>query len=114
MNNVYYKQTIQLLIGKPEGMKLCNIASNLYNMNNTLFSSNNLYDEIYKELRRFLWRQSKQKQSPFMSCRWGYYGIKKSVAVQFELPFDDFQYDTIEERKTAEPQVVQQPNLFNW
>jgi len=115
MKNIYYNQTIELLTNKPEGMKLCNIARNIFNANNDLFADEDLYSQIYHQLKRFLWRQSKLKHSPFKACkRWGYYGIRKSVAIQFELPFDDFQYDGIEPKKTAKPVKVEQPNLFGW
>lgn len=115
MKNIYYNQTLQLLTDRPEGMKLCNIARCIYNANNNLFADEDLYWQIYGQLKRFLWHQSKLKHSPFKSCgKWGYYGIRKSVAVQFELPFDDFQYDGIETRKAAKPVKVQQPNLFGW
>lgn len=115
MKNQYYNQTIELLTGRPEGMKLCNIARNIYNSNNDLFSDENLYWDIYRQLKNFLYRQSKLKNSPFKACnKWGYYGIRASVAVQFELPFDDFTYDGIEPKKTAKPVKVEQPNLFGW
>lgn len=115
MKNEYYNQTIELLTEHPEGMKLCNIARCVYNANNSLFADEDLYRKIYFQLKRFLWTQSRMKKSPFKSCeRWGYYAIRKSVAIQFELPFDDFQYDIIEQKKTAKPEKVQQPNLFGW
>lgn len=115
MDNNYYNQTIELLAGRPEGMKLCKIARNIYNMNNDLFADENLYLQIYGQLRNFLYRQSKLKHSPFKACdKWGYYGIRRSAAIQFELPFDDFTYDGIEPKKTAKPVKVEQPNLFGW
>lgn len=115
MDNIYYNQTIELLTGRPEGMKLCHIARNIYNSNNSLFADSDLYTQIYTQLKCFLYRQSKLKRSPFKSCeKWGYYGIRRSAAIQFELPFDDFTYDIIEQKKTAKPVKVEQPNLFGW
>jgi len=115
MNNNYYNQTVQLLTGKPEGMKLCNIARVIYNNNTSLFADEKLYLQIYSQLKRFLWTQSKMKHSPFQSAdKWGYYRIKRSYAIQFELPFDDFQYDVVETKKAVKPVKVEQPNLFGW
>lgn len=115
MKNLYYNQTIELLTKHPEGMKLCNIARYLYNSNTDLFADEDLYWQIYHQLKRFLWKQSKLKHSPIKSCaKWGYYGIRKSFVVQFELPFDDFQYDIIETKKAVKPVKVEQPNLFGW
>lgn len=115
MKNAYYNQIMELLTQRPEGMKLCAIARCIYNSNTDLFADEDLYPQIYGQLKRFLWHQSKVKRSPFVSCkRWGYYAIRKSAAIQFELPFDDFQYDGIETKKTAKPIKVEQPNLFGW
>lgn len=115
MDNIYYNQTVELLSARPEGMKLCNIARCIYNSNNDLFADEDLYKQIYGQLKRFLWTQSRLKKSPFKSCeKWGYYGIRKSYAIQFELPFDDFQYDGIEIKKAVKPVKVEQPNLFGW
>jgi len=115
MKNIYYNQTIELLTQRPEGMKLCHIARAIFNSNNDLFADEDLYRQIYGQLKRFLWRQSKLKNSPFKACqKWGYYGIRKSAAIQFELPFDDFQYDIIEPKHTPKPQKVEMPNLFGW
>lgn len=115
MKNIYYNQVVQLLTGRPEGMKLCNIARQVYNANNDLFADEDLYRQIYTQLKRFLWVQSRKKNSPFMACKkWGYYGIRNSYAVQFELPFDDFQYDIIEPKRTAKVQKPEMPNLFGW
>ena len=105
---------MELLTGKPEGMKLCNIARNIYNRNADLFADEDLYRQIYFQLKRFLWKQSRLKHSPFRKAeKWGYYRIRHSFAVQFELPFDDFQYDVVETKKVAKAKPVQ-PNLFGW
>lgn len=115
MKNIYYNQIVELLTTHPEGMKLCNIARVVYNSNNDLFADENLYKQIYGQLKRFLWTQSKLKNSPFKACeKWGHYGIRRSFAIQFELPFDDFQYDVIDTKKAAKPVKVVQPNLFGW
>lgn len=115
MNNIYYNQTVQLLTAKPEGMKLCHIARAIYNSNTSLFADEGLYRQIYGQVKRFLWKQSKLKRSPFMSAdKWGHYRIKPKYAVQFELPFDDFQYDGIETKKAVKPVKVEQPSFFGW
>lgn len=115
MKNEYYKQTVEILTDRPEGMKLCNIARCIFNQNNDLFADEDLYWKIYYQLKRFLWTQSKRKNSPFKACnKWGYYAIRRSFAVQFELPFDDFQYDVIEPKKTSKPSKQELPNLFGW
>lgn len=116
MKNAYYRQTIELLSSKPDGMKLCNIARNIYNSNCGLFEDPDLYHKIYRQLKRYLWVQSRRERSPFRAVenRWGFYRLRRSFAFQFELPFDDFQYDIVQPRqKTTRTQNTQQLSLFN-
>lgn len=118
MKNAYYQQTIELLTDKPEGMKLCNIARNIYNSHCNLFEDPNLYHQIYTQLKRFLWVQSRRERSPFRAVdnRWGFYRLKKSFAYQFELPFDDFTYDIVQPRPstpTHNTVKTQQLSLFD-
>ncbi len=109
---------MELLTKRPEGMKLCNISRCIYNSNCDLFDNEHKYDKIYSSVRRFLWMQSKQKNSPFQSVKnhWGHYAIKKSFAHQLELCFDNWEYDVIQEKpvetKVAEPPIAQQITLF--
>lgn len=116
MKNVYYQQTIELLSERPEGMKLCNIARIIYNTHCGLFEDPNLYQHIYTQLKRFLWVQSRRERSPFRSVdnRWGYYRLRRSFSFQFELPFDDFQYDIVQPHPTSSRNTkTQQLSLFD-
>ncbi len=105
---------MELLTQKPEGMKVCNISRHIYNTNCSLFDDEHKYKKIYSNVRRFLWQQSKQKNSPFQSVEEhrGHYAIRKSFAHQLELCFDNWEYDVIEEQKkekpAEEPHIIQQ------
>lgn len=89
MQNRYYNQTIELLSGRPEGMRVCNIAKNIYNSNCCLFDNPVNYKSLRAALGCFLWVSSKDKNSPFsrVEGRRGVYTLKKSFAVQLELEF---------------------------
>ncbi len=118
LNNLYYNQIMELLTQKPEGMKACNISRHIYNSNCNLFDDIHKYNKIHSNVRRFLWQQSKQKNSPFQSVcgHWGHYAIKRSFAHQLELCFDNWEYDIIIEKqpelKAAEPNIPFQATLF--
>ncbi len=103
---------MELLSQKPEGMKLCNISRCIYNTNCNLFDDGHKYKQIYSSVKRFLWNQSKLKNSPFQSVanQWGHYAIKHSFAHQLELCFDTWEYDVVEEK----PVVQKAPEQINF
>lgn len=89
MKEVYYNQLVEILLQKPKGMRLSVIATNIYNLNAGLFSSSELYDEIYKTIKQFLYRESKKRKSIFVHVpdKWGYYAIRRKQARQLRLKF---------------------------
>ncbi len=116
MNNAYYNQIIELLTCKPEGMKACNIARYIYNTHCTLFEDSPQYHQIHSAIRYFLWKQSKQSNSPFKSVsnQWGVYAIKKSFVTQLELCFENWEYDVIEKKSIATKAIpTRLPDLFD-
>ncbi|MCQ2076057.1 MAG: hypothetical protein MJZ20_03345 [Bacteroidaceae bacterium] len=89
MDSKYYNQLIDVLLMKPKGLKLSVIAVTLYNMNTGLFAESGLYEKIYKQLKPFLYRESKKRGSIFRRIpnKWGYYSIKPHYARQLKLSF---------------------------
>lgn len=89
MNNIYYRDIIELLL--PQGMgglKLSIIAKRVYNLHADLFDDSIKYEEIYKEVGLFLWKQSQKRESPFRHNAYGIYSIKPDMAVQLDLFWD--------------------------
>lgn len=106
---MYYRQIVDLLSLKPEGLKVSTIAIHIYNQQGNLFTDEGLYQKIYESIRQFLWQQSKKRNSPFVTVdgKRGYYKLRPNFHYQAELMFeDDFQYDIVEPKKKKE----QDPN----
>ena len=102
---MYYKQIIDLLSQKPEGLKVSTIAIHIYNSQGNLFTDEGLYQKIYESVRQFLWQQSRKRNSPFAAVdgKRGYYKLRRHFNIQTELMFeDDFQYDIVETKKKKE------------
>jgi len=89
MNNIYYRDLIELLLPfGQEGMRLSSIARHLYNKNVDMFYNTVKYEDIYKTVSLFLWKQSQKRESPFKRNAYGIYAIKPDVAVQLDLFWD--------------------------
>lgn len=106
MNNIYYRDIIELLLPYgQEGLKLSCIVRHLYNQHADLFNKNIRYEEIYKSVGMFLWKQSQKRESPFKHNSYGVYAIKPDVAVQLDLFWDmpDEDANATEEKKENKP-----------
>lgn len=89
MNNIYYRDIIELLLPQGKGgLKLSIIAKRVYNLHADLFDDSIKYEEIYKEVGLFLWKQSQKRESPFRHNAYGIYSIKPDMAVQLDLFWD--------------------------
>lgn len=91
MINAYYKQTIELLMAHPKGMRTCNIARFIYNSHCSLFDNSLNYQRLRRDVSQFLWHQSKLQTSPFkrVKDKRGFYSLKPDFAMQLELQFED-------------------------
>lgn len=117
MKNLYYNQIVEYLFNKPEGIRLINIIRHVYNSNSGLFEDPDLYSQINKSVRTYLWRQSKKNNSPFIRVpkKWGCYALKRGFVVQLELCFDNWEYDIVETKtKKTVKEEPPMPNLFGW
>ena len=76
-----------------------------------MFNDSIKYEEIYKAVGLFLWKQSQKRESPFTHNSYGVYAIKPDVAVQldlfWDLPADKIIGEPEEETKTDKSNVVQ-------
>lgn len=116
MNNIYYRDIIELLLqhGK-EGLKLSVIVKYIYNQHVDMFDDSIKYDEIYKAVGLFLWKQSQKRESPFRHNSYGVYSIKPDVAVQLDFFWDlpaEEQTTAPEEEPRADRSTVVQMELF--
>ena len=112
MKNIYYNQIIDILLHNNEGLKVKAIVQRIYNENCSLFDDKDFHTRLYTSIRQYLWRQSRIKKSPFCRNKWGTYSIKKQFALQLELCFDDWSYDSIEEPESKAAEKYIQLSLF--
>lgn len=91
MERKYYNQLVEILLLKPKGLKLSAIAAYLYNVNSGLWVEEGLYERIYWQTKRYLYRESKKRGSIFKSVngKWGYYAIKPHYARQLRIQFKE-------------------------
>ena len=108
MNNIYYRDIIELLLphGK-EGLKLSLIVRHIYNQHVDMFNDSISFEDIYKAVGSFLWKQSQKRESPFTHNSYGVYSIKQDVAVQLDL-FWDMQIE--EKSATADDEARNETN----
>lgn len=89
MKNVYHREIMEhLLPSGRDGMRVCQLVRRIYNLHTNLFANDLSYPDLYKNISRYLWSQSKQRKSPFKHVCRGYYCIKSDVAVQLDLFID--------------------------
>lgn len=115
MNNIYYRDIIELLLPfGQEGLKLSCIVRHLYNKHVDLFDNAISYDNIYKTVGLFLWKQAQKRESPFKHNSHGVYSIKPDVAVQLDLFWDLPENTVVEEDKgsVADNTRIHQMELF--
>jgi len=86
MRNEYHKNIIDLLLSSgKEGMNVREIARRVYNQHYGLFARDVVYENIYNQIRNYLWNQSRNRRSPFTRLRWGWYAIKPDYAIQLDF-----------------------------
>lgn len=116
MNNIYYRDIIELLLphGK-EGLKLSLIVRYIYNQHVDMFNDSIKYEDIYKTVGSFLWKQSQKRETPFTHNSYGVYAIKPDVAVQLDLFWDlpaEAMKEAVEEESRTDKSNVIQMELF--
>lgn len=115
MNNIYYRDIIELLLPHgQEGLKLSCIVRHLYNQHVDMFNNTVRYEDIYKAVGQFLWKQSQKKESPFKHNAYGVYAIKPDIAVQLDLFWDlpDEPISEVDKNSIAEKNRIRQMELF--
>lgn len=115
MNNIYYRDIIELLLPfGQEGMKLSCIVRHIYNQHVDMFNNTVRYEDIYKAVGQFLWKQSQKKESPFKHNAHGVYAIKPDIAVQLDLFWDlpDEPISEVDKNSIAEKNRIRQMELF--
>ena len=89
MNNIYYRDIIELLLPfGQDGLKLSHIVKHICNRHVDMFENKIKYEDIYKIVGLFLWKESQKRESPFIHNAYGVYAIKPDVAVQLDLFWD--------------------------
>ncbi len=103
MRNEYHRDIISILLEKgSDGCMARDIARQIYNRHYGLFATELVYHDIQRQVRLYLWRQSRLPGTPFMHLSWGVYAIKPDFAVQLDF-LDELlgKYDEEEKTKVA-------------
>ena len=79
-----------------------------------MFNKGVRYEDIYKVIGQFLWKQSQKKESPIKHNAYGIYAIKPDIAVQLDLFWDmpDEQNAEADKDSIAEKTKIRQMELF--
>ena len=103
MKNQYYNEMVEMLLKRPDGMRLGAIARTIYNSSCDLFDleGSRRFAKIYSSVGRYLWTQSRRKKSPFERRSWGTYALRPRFVYQLELTFDEWD-DELPPRQQAE------------
>lgn len=112
MKNIYHNDILSLLMlrGK-EGLHVAKLTRMVFNLHTNLFDRTISYAELHRSIRFYLWRQSRQRRSPFMRVAYGYYAVKPNVAVQLNICFNEKQSapDPAPEEKKQGPVACDDP-----
>ncbi len=86
MTNEYHNDIVDILFGcGRKGMKVKNIALNIYNRHYGLFATNVVFSNLYDQVRFYLCRLVSDGHSSIMRIRWGYYALKPDFAIQLDF-----------------------------
>lgn len=77
-----------LLRSGRDGMNVRRLARQLYNLHSGIFASDVVYEQLYNQVRFYLYYQSRQRHSPFIHLRRGQYALKQDIAVQLDIFID--------------------------
>ena len=100
MKNVYHNDIMDMLIRSGrEGMNVRRLVRQLYNLHSGIFASDVVYEQLYNQVRFYLYYQSRQRHSPFLHLRRGQYALRQDVAVQLDI-FIDIPH---EEERSSKP-----------
>ena len=89
MKNAYHNDIMDMLIRSGhDGLNVRNLARKLYNLHSGIFASDVVYEQLYNQVRFYLYYQSRQRHSPILHLRRGQYAIKQDIAVQLDIFID--------------------------
>lgn len=91
MENPFYNDIYEILrMRGSKGLPVGVIAKQVYNRHAGLFNSELTYEKVYRNIRFFLWAQSRRPSSPFTFGEGrGRYALKPSACEQMELQFSE-------------------------
>ncbi|MBQ0050155.1 MAG: hypothetical protein KBT12_07995 [Bacteroidales bacterium] len=107
MKNIYHNDILSLLMLRGEkGLQIAKLTRMVFNLHTSLFDRAISYSELHRSIRLYLWRQARQRRSPFMRVGYGCYAVRPNVAVQLNLCFNEKKEasapNTQEEKKSEE------------
>lgn len=112
MKNAYHNDIMDMLLRSGrEGMNVRRLSRLLYNLHCGIFSADVVYDQLYNQVRHYLYYQSRQRHSPFIHLRWGQYALRQDIAVQLDI-FIDVPRDDERPQKVVKKDESRQLLLF--
>lgn len=86
MTNEYHRDIVAILLTCDHaGLAARDIARRIYNLHYGLFESSLDFHQLHRQVRLYLWHQSRRHYSLFMRTGYGTYAIKPDAAIQLDF-----------------------------
>lgn len=86
MTNEYHRDIVAILLSCGRGsLPVRDIARRIYNLHYGLFESSLDFHRLHRQVRLYLWHQSRHRYSLFHRTAWGTYAIKPDAAIQLDF-----------------------------
>lgn len=109
MINNYHSDIMEILLpcGR-QGMRLHRIVKRVCNSHADLFQRGPDYEDVYRCIALYLWKQSHRRESPFCRNSYGVYAVKPDIAVQLDLFWD---LSPLKDRPSSHTSPLPNPSL---
>ena len=116
MANRFYNDIYEILQAKGcKGLPVRVIARQVYNRHAGLFTPLLTFEDVYQNVRFYLWAQSQKPSSPFTKTgRWGWYALKPGAGYQMQIDFSMKVAESLplEARQPEREEADYYPSLF--
>ena len=110
MTNEYHRDIVAILLScGPEGLPARDIARRIYNLHYGLFESSLDFHRLHRQVRLYLWHQSRRHYSLFLRTGYGTYAIKPDAAIQLDF-FDELMASYVELEDYPLPLCAAEPD----
>ena len=109
MTNEYHRDIVNILLtcGR-EGLPARDIARRIYNLHYGLFEFSLDFHRLHRQVRLYLWHQSRRHYSLFQRTGYGTYAIKPNSAIQLDF-LDELFASYADDKELSLPLCVAEP-----